>query len=86
MEWKGGKTWTIHALVVKVCDQHMRMGRHSTSICQTAWSLEDTTKNVCYFLSVVKKATGNTCDLEVEAQGKVILSSNQGPGICITDF
>ncbi|KAF9654156.1 ribosomal protein L1 [Thelephora ganbajun] len=78
VEWKGDKTGTIR-----------------TAIAKTAWPLEDITKNFRYFLSVVKKATGNTRDLEAEAKGKgrqanpltrVVLSSNQGPGIQIADF
>jgi len=78
VEWKGDKIGTIR-----------------TAIAKTAWPLEDITKNVRYFLGAVRKATGNTRDLEAEAKGKVkkansltrvILSSNQGPGIQIADF
>jgi len=78
VEWKGDKAGTIR-----------------TAIAKTSWSLEDITKNFRYFLSVVKKATGNTRNPEAEVKGqfrqvnpltRVILSSNQGPGIQIVDF
>jgi len=71
-----------------------RAGTIRTAIAKVNWPIEDITKNVRYFLSVVKKATGNERDLEAEAKGsvkptnaltRVILSSRQGPGIQILD-
>lgn len=70
-------------------------GTIRTAIAKATWPLEDITKNFRYFLSVVKKATGNSRDPEAEAKGKgrqvnpltrVVLSSSQGPGIQIADF
>jgi len=70
-------------------------GTVRAAIAKVSWPIEDVTKNVRYFLSMVKKATGNERDLEAEAKGKVkptnaltrvILSSRQGPGIQIADI
>lgn len=48
--------------------------------------MEDITKNVRYFLSVVKKATGNERDLEAEAKGSVKPSKKPFIHVAFTPF
>ncbi|KAI0931451.1 hypothetical protein AcW1_001151 [Taiwanofungus camphoratus] len=74
-----------------------KAGTIRTPIAKLHFPLEDVIKNVRYFLSVVKRATGNQRDPAAEKDKKdtskkpptaitrVILSSRQGPGIQISD-
>jgi len=74
-----------------------KTGNIRVPIAKMHFPIEDVIKNFRYFLSSVKRATGNTKDEEsrraksvgarpVTAITKVMLSSTQGPGIRISDF
>ncbi|TFK56511.1 ribosomal protein L1 [Heliocybe sulcata] len=75
-EWKGDKTGTIRAPIAKL-----------------QWPVDDVTQNVRHFLTTVKRAIGIQTD-ETDKKSskpstaitKVLLSSNQGPGIQIADI
>jgi large subunit ribosomal protein L1 len=71
VEWKGDTHGTIRAAIAKVRGPSMRLNNRPTHRYQTTWPLEDITKNFRYFLSAVRKATGNTRNLEAEAKGQV---------------
>jgi len=74
-----------------------KAGNIRTPIAMLNFPIEDVVKNVRHFLASVKKATGNTKDIENDRKGKgnakpvtpivkVMLSSRQGPGIRISDI
>ncbi|EPQ61420.1 hypothetical protein GLOTRDRAFT_123899 [Gloeophyllum trabeum ATCC 11539] len=75
-EWKGDKAGTIR-----------------TPIAKLQWPIDDVIKNVRHFITTVKRATGIQKDDAESKKGnkpstsitKVVLSSNQGPGIQIAD-
>ncbi|KZT08625.1 ribosomal protein L1 [Laetiporus sulphureus 93-53] len=79
-EWRGDKAGTIR-----------------TPIARAHFPVPDVVKNVRYFMTVVKRATGNIRDPDADRDKKdtnqkpvnaivrVILSSQQGPGITISD-
>ncbi|KZT27578.1 ribosomal protein L1 [Neolentinus lepideus HHB14362 ss-1] len=76
-EWKGDKAGTIRAPIGKL-----------------QWPVDDVTKNVRHFLTAVKRAIGIQTDETEKTRNnkpsssitKVVLSSNQGPGIQIADI
>ncbi|KAF8624209.1 hypothetical protein AX15_005975 [Amanita polypyramis BW_CC] len=74
-----------------------KSGNIRVPIAKLHFPVDDVVKNIRYFLSSVKRVTGNSKDEEnrraknsgakpVTAITKVMLSSNQGPGIRISDF
>ncbi|KDQ63034.1 hypothetical protein JAAARDRAFT_188658 [Jaapia argillacea MUCL 33604] len=80
-EWKGDKEGTIRAPIAKI-----------------NWPVDDVVNNIRFFLMSIKKAIGqvrDTSDADKARKAankpstsilKVVLSSNQGPGIRIADF
>ncbi|GJE86250.1 50S ribosomal protein L1 [Phanerochaete sordida] len=73
-----------------------KVGAIRTAIAKMNWPLEDVIKNIRYFLTVVKRATGNErSSLAAKEEGsnkpqyqivRVVLSSPHGPGIRIADY
>ncbi|OBZ68574.1 50S ribosomal protein L1 [Grifola frondosa] len=75
-----------------------KAGTIRTPIAKMHFPVADVVKNVRYFLTVVKRATGNQRDPDAPVEKKetgpkpvtaitrVLLSSRQGPGIQISDF
>lgn len=71
-EWKGDKAGTIRAPVAKVCRASLtfELPHNASTLPQMHFPVEDVVRNIRYFMTMVKRATGNQRDPEAQSDKK----------------